>query len=346
MDKFNRVLVINLGGIGDLLLSTPALKALKNANPLARISILIVPRCYELVGEFTFIDDIFIFDKRLVPFGLFKNFLLLCILRSNNYDLLINMRTLVSARSAVFMNALITLINPRFKAGRDTDGRGRFFDISITETLKGEKYERDYDIELVKALGVEVKHPRIDFQIKPAELDRLNRILEANGISGNEVIVGVHPGGAPSHRWPIEKFSYSMREIAKKIDCKFVVSADKKEKFLAKQLEKQSGLKVINLAGKLGIKELAGLISRCRLYITNDSGPMHIAAVLGVPMIAIFGPGYLIRFDPRNITDKAVVFKAEVKCQPCDRQACLKMDCFKDISAQEVANAALGLLKL
>lgn len=340
----NKILIINLGGIGDILLSTPALRALKNNSPTTQISILVIPRDYEILKDLSYIDNIFIFHKGYSPVGFFKSLNTLLTLRGMHFDLAINMRTLVSKRSTKKIKFLLDIIKPKIKAGRDTEGRGYFFDINIPETDIGTKYEMEYDIDTIKALDIEVIDKNIDFKIDKFALEEVNQLLGKEGVSADDILVGIHPGGVPSRRWPIENFSEIIDTIYKERPAKFVITGGKKEVNLAKRLVKMANAKIINFAGRLSIKELGVLIKRCNLYISNDTGPMHIAAILNTPLVAIFGPGDITRYDPRNISNKTVVLYQKVVCAPCNKVKCDSMECLKLISSEEVVEAVLKLL--
>ncbi len=348
MADIKNTLVINLGGIGDLLLSMPALRALRGLYPQARISVLVNQRSYELAKALPYFDEAHIFylypSGKIPPAKIYKNFLTLWLLRRKKFDLAINMRTLVSQASAQKMNFLLSIINPKIKAGRDTQGRGWFFDIKIPETDIGDKFEAEYDIDTVEALGAKVIDKAIELAVGKEEQCNIRSILKDKGIEDKDILVGIHPVGMSSHRWPVENFSQVIREINNKINCKFVLTGAKDEVSLAGRLVKITGIKIISLAGRLSFRELAALIERCNIFISNDTSPMHIAAILGTPLVAIFGPGYLRRFDPRNISDKARVLYKKADCAPCDKVVCSSLKCLKSISPQELIEAALGLL--
>jgi len=320
--NYRKILVVNLGGIGDMLLSTPALRALKDKFPQAQISILVVKRVYEIVKGLYYIDNIFVFYKSYSLISFLKNFYTLLTLKKKHFDLLINMRTIHSKRSASKIKFLLNIINPKIKAGRDTDGVANFFDIKIPETPIGQKYEMDYDIETVKALGAQAADRSIDFKVDDASVEKIEKILEKEDIFRDDILIGIHPGGRSSRRWPLENFSQVIAEIYQKISCKFVITGGEDEVGLADKLIKMTRPKAINLAGQLKIRELGALIKRCNLYISNDTGPIHIAAILEAPLIAIFGAGDITRYDPRNISGKAEVFHKKVECAPCGKINC------------------------
>jgi len=338
-----KILVVNLGGIGDLLLSTPALRVLKENYPESEISILVVPRLYEIARDLRYIDQVFIFYKEgyySLPRFL-KNLLCLFRLRRMGFDICLNMRTLVSKKSAKKIKFIFYIIHPRIKAGRDTDGRGWFFDIKIPESLKDNKWEAEYDIKMMEALGIKVSDRGFDFPLDSDSIDNLRRILLRNGVSEKETLVGIHPGGKPSHRWQVQNFIKVIDEISKVRNCRFIITGDNQDLDLTKWFRR---VDTVNLIGKLSLKELGALIKRCDLFISNDTGPMHIAAILKTPLIAIFGPGYLSRYDPRHISNKAVVFYKNTICSPCDKLICKTMHCLRDIYPEGVIAKALDFL--
>lgn len=340
LKRIKKILVVNLGGIGDVLLSLAALKALRSEYKDVAIDGLVVERVGELAANCGLFDEIFHYKNNLL-----ERLALMIRLRRKRYDLVINMRTMVSGSSAMKIRLLFSAINGRVWAGRDTDSHGGFFDISIPETLRGDKCEMEYDIELVEKLGGRVSDRSIPYNIDPESEFKINRILKDASISEGDILIGIHPGGKSSHRWPVENFAELMKRLAGSMRCSFVITGDSREKDLARKLIAASGLDAVNLAGRLSLDETAALIKRSSLFISNDTAPMHMAAVLKVPLVAIFGPGYLNRFDPRNISENAVVVRKPTECAPCDRNACTDMRCLKSVGVPEVADAALKLLK-
>ena len=346
-----RILIVNLGGIGDLLLSLPALKSLRLLYPQAEIDLLVAPQAEELVNSFPYINNIFVINinylKGFNLAGVAGNLKVLLLLRKKRFDLAANMRTLASKSGAFKAKLLFDIIHPRQKAGRDTGGRGSFFDIKVAETDKGQKYEMEYDLDTVKALGVEQIDRSIDFKINEESELNMVQLLEREDIYAKDVLIGIHPGGMPSRRWPLENFARMIEDIAKKTPVKFVLTGANSEAGLAaKLLNEAVDTKIINFTGKLNLKQLSALIKRCDLFISNDTGPMHIAAVLKTPQVAIFGPGDIIRFDPRNISNKAVVvYKSPIDCLlPCNRVRCSSISCLKAVSVEDVVKSVSDLL--
>jgi lipopolysaccharide heptosyltransferase II len=336
------ILVINLGGIGDCLLSTPALRGLRAFYPKAHISVLTMSRSREILEGAGFADEIISIQSFKDPRGVWA---VLMALRKKKIDIGINMRTIASFWGAAKMALLFFLIGPRLKAGRNTDGRGFFLDIKLPESLAGMKHDIDYNIELVKLLGAPELSRRPELTFQKEDRDYADRILRYHAISDDNVIVGMSPG-APyaAKRWPLENFVKTASLFAG-YGYKVIIIGSKDEKKSERAFKEMDNPNIISLIGNTTIKQTAALINRCSVFIANDTGPMHIAAVLGAPVVAIFGPGYLARFDPRNISDKAVVLYKKADCAPCTRETCGSLKCLKSISYDEVVKAALELLK-
>jgi heptosyltransferase II len=333
----NKILIVNLGGIGDLLLSLPALKALRGLYPQAEIDLLVAPQAEELARDFSCVNNIFVININI-----------LLSLRKKRFDLAVNMRTLASRSGSLKIKLLLDIIKPFKKAGRDTGGRGGFFDIKIAETDIGQKYEMEYDLETVEALGAEHIDREIGLKVEKDAERSVSQLLENEGISAKDILIGIHPGGMPSRRWPVSNFARVIEEIARKEPVKFVITGAESESGLAAQLSQAAAdIKSVNLCGKLNLKQLLALIKRCDLFISNDTGPMHIAAALKTPQVAIFGPGDIIRFDPRNISQKAVVvYKKPLDCLlPCNKVKCSSIACLKAVSVEDVVVAVLELLQ-
>lgn len=340
--EIKNILVLNLGGIGDVLLSFPALKALREANKKSRIIMLVVPRVAGLVKDLNYIDDVKILNRN----GLLGNLFMLLGLRFQGIDLAINMRTMLSAKSASKIRVLFFLAGAKVKAGRDTCGRGGFFDVKIPETDFGEKPEMDYDLKLVNKLGCPIISRDIGFSIDQKSANKIEDMLKIRGISGSKILVGLHITGKPVNRWPVDFYARAVSFIGlRNKSVVFALIGSKEDNPLCEAFTGESNARILNLCGKFSIKETIAFIKRCSLFISNDSGPMHIAAVLKIPQIALFGSGDLKRYDPRNINEKAVVLYHRTSCSPCLKYDCSQKKCMDNISPQEVVDEALRILE-
>jgi len=348
-DTIKKILVIQLGGIGDLFLAVPALKALRECYPQAQLAALVVLRNNRSMRFFPFFDRVYSFDIRYggkIPLhNLFLDFAQLWQIRRQKFDLAINMRTLASAQSAWKMQLLLGLIGARITVGRDTDGRGKFFDIKIPETENAQKHEIEYNIDTVQALGIPVADRNISMAVNPEIDKRVAEILRSKGVAPADLLIGLHIGGSPANQWPLENYDQVVQLLKKYLPVKFVVALSKGELDLAARFTKLSAGAVIDLSGILGLEELLALIKRCTVFISNDTGPLHLAALLKTPLVALIGQGDLIRYDVRFLSAKAIVLHKQVKCSPCYRLECEDLQCLRSITPEEVVQAVKKLLK-
>jgi len=345
---FQKILIINLAGIGDFLLCTPALRALRQAHPDAKITLLVSGRIEELAKRTVPVDDVLCFDLNyggIIPKKkVWDNLRIIWGLRKERFDLALNMRTLVSDKSAKKIQFLLKLIAPAKTCGRDTEGRGHFFDIKVAETDVGQKFEMEYDLEMVEALGAKVADRKVELNIDEETRGFIEQMFQGQEVPEFRRLIGIHPGGMPSRRWDVNRFAEVINMLTEDEDTLFVITGGPAEVSLAKKLRERARAKIMDLSGQLSVFETAAVIDKCQLFISNDTGPMHMAAALGTPLVAIFGPGDLTRFDPRNISSKAVVLHEPVDCAPCNLVTCDRMTCLEKITPADVTNAARQLL--
>lgn len=347
-EEVRDLLIVNLGGIGDILFSTPALRALKALYPGAKISMLLDAKASEIAAGLPYIADTYILHRGFFSaagrWNLPGNIKTLLALKKKRFGLALNMRSLASMAGALKMRMLLAVIGAKITAGRNTEGRGAFFDIAIPETDEGGKHEMEYDLELAGKLGAGAGNKDIDYEFAGEAAKKAREVLEEAAIAQTDIVIGVHPGGKPSHRWPVENFAQAMQKIGAAVKCRFVITGDDKEVSLAEDLIRLSGAKAINTAGRFTIKELGAMIARCDLFISNDTAAMHIAALAKVPLVAIFGPGFLAKVDPRAISGRTAVLYKKADCAPCNKIRCATQECLKAITPREAAEAALSFL--
>ncbi len=341
------VLVINLGGMGDVLLSSPALRALRMHLSEGLLWMLVSRRASEMARYLGLADGVSVLDVGYggvtSPLGAVSALGELLSLRRRRFDLAVNMRTLASGAGAWKMRLLLGFIDASATAGRNTEGRGCFFDVSVPEPASGGVlHESRYDAALVEACGVAVADTSI---VLPPPGEEAWRRLVSLLPESSRPLVGVHPGGMPSRRWRLERFAGVTRRLHEKTGCSVVITGGKGERDLARHLETMlEGIPVRSLAGVLDLPMLVALMERLALFITNDTGPMHVAAAAGTPLVTVYGPGDLVRFDPRVVSPSARVVRGLAPCAPCERVYCESMLCLDTVSVDAVCAAALDLL--
>ncbi len=354
-EDIKNILVVNLGGIGDVLMATPALKSLRYLYPSARISVWVVPRAREVLEGLGCCDEIISFDIPVaerrgftvfVKFWELKSIIsFIFSLRAKRFDMSINMRPLISVVSSLKMAAIFRIIGSKYKAGRDTEGRGFFLTHKSAEKYISHTHEVEHQLNLVKILGGDIIAHNPEMRVSESDIQFANNFFSVNHIQDSDVVVGINPG-APwlSKRWPVENFSQVISALSKEPGRKIVITGSAEEGQIADKLKEMSGVNVINACGKTTLKQLAAVMKRFNLYITNDTGSMHIAASVGVPMVAIFRPGHIERNSPYMPAEKYVILSSNADCAPCQLVECVSLKCLRFITTKEVLDAAFRLL--
>ncbi|MGI8784815.1 MAG: glycosyltransferase family 9 protein [Acidobacteriota bacterium] len=310
IDPPRRILVLLVAGIGDLVLATPALRALRETFPSAEITLLTSRKAALLATTLPIVDQVQTFET---PKSLLKsrNFLAasnqLGALRRRSFDVLVNLYPVLSLRGSWTMRLFNRAVAARQTVGRNTDGRGTFYDRRLAETLSGNTlHEADRMLEVVRLIGATTQQLRPQVWIPPRYARRASRWLS----SGRPRVV-IQAGSQSYKRWPPERYRRLAEEIHRKWNAEILWNGSPDERnwitSICSPLEFETG----NLAGECDVLELSALLQRCDLLVSNDSGPMHIAAALGVPLVALFGGSNLERFDPRRTEPRSRVVAAE-----------------------------------
>ncbi|HDP16341.1 MAG TPA: glycosyltransferase family 9 protein [Candidatus Omnitrophica bacterium] len=189
---------------------------------------------------------------------------------------------------------------------------------------------------ILKKAGINTIGASKRLEIWPGKEDfsYIEKILKDEWVRENQILVGINIGGSwKTKRWPLKYFARFSDMLAAK-DIRVVVTGSGTESNLAEEFSRLARAKAINITGRTNITQLAALIKKCRVYVTSDSAPMHIASAMGSDFIALFGPT-----DPRRHfepSDKGVFIKKEINCGPCYKSTCNKNTCMEKISVDEV----------
>lgn len=331
-----KILIVNLGGIGDLILSQPAITALRQKFPDAQIDFLAASKAKDYLVLLPELNTKYYLDikyRKSLFFRAFNIVKQLLKLRKNKYDIALNMRTIYSRSAARKIKYIFVLLAAKATYGRNTEGWANFFSHSIDETKIGTKHESEYDFETVSLLGAKAERKWDLF----VEEDVLIRVKENYLREGQEKKVVVwHVGGMPSRRIPEPLMSAIVDSLFKLSELKVYFLGSDEELGSVKDYNN-----IVKVSG-LSFMELCSFISLADVFVSNDTGPMHIAAVLKKRMISFFGPGDLNRYDPRVINSNAYVFSGSSECSPCEKLVCDKKCCFDAVKAKAVVDQVLS----
>ncbi len=348
------VLVLEAGGIGDAVMATPALAAIRRRFPRARVAVVVAPRAAEIV-ESLHLN----FELKKLRLGdalaqLADAARIILRARLARPDVLIDLSSIESTRAAGRRRRLVKLIGAQLSLGRDTDGRGNFFDAAAEESLLDQQHEVERKLKVLAPLNVGAEGGRPSLRAPRQAQESARLLLQEAGISEGSEMVGINPGALrPSRRWPLENFVRLASSLTAGRRRALLVTGGPEERKLAEEVARAAGGQVVTATGR-PLMELAALIGSCRVFITNDTGAMHIAAAQDVPVVALFGQTNVHRYRPRMDPRRCVVLKqpAEVcteatfvaETQECRRHSCPSGECMRSISFESVSDAAERLL--
>ena len=226
--------------------------------------------------------------------------------------------------------------------GNKSDGRGPLLTHGFAHQALGDGLHHvDNYLEMLKHFGIEAREKRQLLCVTPGEKRTAAETLERAGILAGDFLIGVNPGAAygSAKRWYPERFADVAATLAQKWRAKILVLGGPSEVAIAADIEAALPGGCLNLAGKTTVRELLALIQSCDFFISNDSGPMHIAAAFQVPLVAVFGST-----DHRTtypFSENSVVVRKEIDCAPCLKRECpTDHRCMTEVSAQDVVDAA------
>jgi len=282
---FKNILIVRTDRIGDVVLTTPAIKALSQSYPGARISVLVAPATFDLVNGNPYLDNILVDDRQGRHKGVLGFLRLVQELRSKKYDLAIIYHT--KRR----YNLACGLAGIPCRLGYKNEKWG----FLLTHPLKdvrpsGQKHEAAYCMDVLKAIGI--ADGNLDLFV-PLQKDAETWVvhwMRENNLRSNEFIV-IHPGASdPAKCWPAANFALLMGRLSERYALKIVLIGAGPTMPLADEILHQArpAPEFLNLTGKTSVAQMVSLLRRSRLLISNDSGPVHVAAGVGGSVISLF----------------------------------------------------------
>jgi heptosyltransferase-2 len=344
--EFERILVRATNWVGDAVMSLPALHALRARYPRAHISILARSWVADLYGREPFCDEVIDYDVPKGWKGLQAKMDTARHLHRRGFDCALLLQNAFEAAAVAWLARIPVRI------GYDRDGRGWLLTHRVRVPAKDEipRHQRFYYLELLKRAGIIHEYPEnVDAMLTGSEqASEQGRVVFENHRLHSPVI-GLSPGAAfgGAKRWLPERFADAAVQIARERRADVAIFGSKEEAALGDEVAAQvqsQGVRALNFAGKTTLREFIDLAAGCELFLTNDSGGMHIASALGVPTAVVFGPTDEIATGPAG-TRNAVI-RHPVECSPCHLRECpIDHRCMTRVSAEFVAESALELLK-
>jgi heptosyltransferase II len=339
----SKVLVRATNWLGDAVMSLPAIRAIRQVFPHAHVAVLARPSLADLYARETCIDKVLPYPK-LKGLGARREFA--AVLHAERFDGAILLQNAFDAALIAWLAGIPERIGYR------RDGRGMLLTRAIDVPEPGDipRHERFYYLELLRRAGLIERFPEsavIRLDGIGAAQDAGAAHLRALGVVGP--VIGISPGAAygDAKRWLPERFEESGRQLASALQASVLVFGASAERPLCETVAeplRRAGIDARNLAGETTLREFIDLAAACRLFLTNDSGAMHVASALGVPTVAVFGATDDTTTGPTG--PLARVVREHAECSPCLLRECpIDHRCMTRVEASSVTATASLLLK-
>ncbi|MBN1663364.1 MAG: glycosyltransferase family 9 protein [Deltaproteobacteria bacterium] len=336
------ILIIKLSAIGDVIHTLPSLAALRRLYPDAHITWVIEEAAADLIKDHPYLDRVVVSRRKswikelkrgriAKPFGEIRSFI--GEIKKIKYDLVIDFQGLF--KSAV----LVWLSSGKRKLGYASmqELSGLFLNDRIPEDMT--KHAVDRYLDFPRYLGADIKEVEFLVPVQDDHKQRADKLLSANGISAHHAYVAVNPIALwETKLWGNEKFACLCDKLIEELGMTVVFTDSGPEEI--NKIQAMMRQPSVNLGGKTSLRDLACLYRGARFLITTDSGPMHLAAAVGTPVCAIFGPTDPARTGPFG--KGHLVTRKDLPCMPCFRKSCRDMTCMKELRVEDVFGRIKG----
>ncbi len=333
-----RILVIKMSAIGDCILSMASFEAIKKKFPSSKITCLVGVQAKDVFQRCPYIDELIVCDFKRKDKGLKGMWNLCKKLAFRRFDMVIDFQN--NKKSHILSFA--TFCN--FRYGYDNSKFSFLLNRKVKDT-----HDRigpvQHQFRVLKMLGIDYCGEKISLWTSSQDKDFADRLLDEEGASSSE-IVGINIGSSvrwKTKRWPSSKIAELCDRLAKK-GYRVLLTGSVADVPFAKSILKKVSSKPICSVAKTNLLQLAALISKCKVFVTGDSAPLHVAAAVKVPIVALFGPTDPVRHMP-PLEHHVVIQKKD--CEPCYKDSCKRGDhaCMERIEVNEVMSAIESLLK-
>jgi lipopolysaccharide heptosyltransferase I len=324
------VLIIKPSAVGDIVHALPVLPRLKRLWPGAKISWIVMPQCADLVRRHPMIDEVILFERRRLsrwyyPAVALELYRFLRDLRRHEFDLVIDLQGLLRSAGVAIVSGARRRVG--FSNARE------LAPLFYTQAVDC-SWELDHAVErylkVAAALGCP-ENGKVEFPLAVDDEDRnfIETLIPA-GVNYAVLMPGTH---WETKRWPVDRFAALIGPVKERWGLESVAAGSPGDAVLTKQL---TG--AIDLTGKTSLRQMVALLERAKLVIANDTGPMHIAAALGRPLVTPYGPTSPTRTGPYGRPDS--VIRLDLPCSPCYSRTCSHRSCMEWLGVDSVLKQA------
>jgi heptosyltransferase-2 len=332
--QIKKIMVRSTNWVGDAVMTTPAMGALRAAFPSAEIVVVANPLVGELFRHHPYCDRVMVFDKKGPHRGFRGLWRFSRELHRERFELAVLFQNAIEAALMAFLAGVPC------RAGYRTDGRRFLLNCGVPVGKSERKlHHTDYYLQMLDRFGIRGGDGCLRLECTEEELAWARQQL------GPGDWVAVNPGAAygSAKRWFPERFAETADRLVEEYGVKIVLTGGPGEKEIGRDIAAAMSAEPLNLIGRTSVRQLMAVLSGVRLLVSNDSGPMHVGAAFGVPIVAVFGPTDHTTTSPK--ADICRIVRKETDCAPCLLRQCpTDHRCMKAITAADVLAAARDLL--
>jgi heptosyltransferase-2 len=322
-------------------MTTPTVRAIRQCFPNTHISLLAKPWVVPVFENSEHIDQLLIYDDKGRHKGILGKFRLARDLKKYHFDAAILLQNAFEAALIAFLS------NIPLRIGYNTDVRQLLLThaVSCTNEIK-KKHQTDYYLDILRGIGIKEDNRALYLKLDQKDRFRAEKILLEQHLSLGDKIIGINPGATygPAKQWPLDRYAHLADNIQAFTKGRVIIFGGPNDKDLGEKISQKMHHCPIDLSGKTSLGEAMALIEKCDLFITNDSGLMHVAAALDVPLVAVFGSTNSVTTGP--LSQNSRIVQVPLECSPCLRPECPKghLDCMEKISVEIVFNVVKEML--
>lgn len=334
-----KILIVNVNWLGDVLLSTTVIRAIRNNYPDSYIGCMIVSRVKEVLRDNPHLDEVIIYDEEAEHKGFLGRWRFVQQLRRKRFD-----KVYLLHRS--FTRTLLCyLAGIPERIGYYTKKRGFLLTKKIRLPEKDSLHRLDFYLNILKAEGIKIEDRDYTFIIKDEDREYINNLLKSAGVKKEDLLIAINPGGNwRPKRWPEEYFTELADRLIEDFKAKIIITGSQDDGKLESNIKGLMKRAPLCLCGKTSLKQLGALFERANLVITGDTSPMHIASSVGVRLICLFGPTSPLITGPIGRGIKRIIQK-NVGCKiPCYNLNCKDNICMRSIPPEEVLREVKNLI--
>jgi len=338
MIKPKKIVIIQLRRIGDVLICTPAVRALRKTFPECHVAFLTEKESASLLSQNPYLDELIVWDKKKYSNPFYSVGEILQI-RGKSFDTVIDFFGNPRSAWASFLSGA------RYRIGYDLKGRGILYNVKV-KTDSNPKYAAQSRLDVLRILGIKTTNVNLDFFLGENAESFAQRFLEEKNVKPKDFVISISPTARRHfNRWLLDRYAELCDWLIDQFNAKIILVWGPGEKSVAEKLASLMKKEPIISAPTPTLRELGAILKRCDLHIGNDNGTKHIAVAVGLPTLTIYGPHSEISWTfPDPARHKWV--KKSVDCPDCEKikHKCKKLTCLEEIQVADVKEKFLELL--